>query len=695
VTVLLLQFMVCALVFFDVPIARQAVGFIYLTFVPGFIIVKLLKLDKLDKLETALFSVGFSIAFLMLAGLLINEFCLLFSVSKPLSLMPLMIILNSLILLGGILVYLRNGNVKLLGAETLALSPIALVLVTLPILSVVGARLVNACENSSILLFLIIAISLLLVVVISKKQLSSKLYPLAALMIAISLLYHSSLISNYALPFGSDVPVEYFVLKTTENSAHWSSTPPSFWNVVYSRINAMLSVTILPSIYSSLLNMDATWIFKILFPLIFSLVPLAFYQVWQTYVGRKYAFISTFLLMAQSTFYTEMVGLNRQMVAELFFVLLLLVVLNKKMKPFYKMICFMVFSFALVTSHYALAEIFLVFISFALIPLVVLRRPSRNITVSMVVFFFVVMFAWYIYTSSASVFDSFLEYGDYVSRQLGEFSDPASRGETVLTGLGMTESPSIWNTASRAFAYITQVFIVVGFAGLVTKRTRIHLEKEYITLSLTAMLFLAALILVPGLANTLNMTRFYHILLFFLAPFYVIGGQVLVKLLFRREKELEVSILLLIVLVPYFLFQTGFVYEVTGSDSYSAPLSKHRMSALRLYGLVGLVDEYSEFGAKWVSKNVNVEQTPVYADSISRGSILTMYGMTYSGYVSTLSNTTLVETKGIVYLSAFNVVHGTMVYGGLLWNTSELSSPFSNLNIVYTNGGSEVYKNPS
>ena len=692
--ILFLQFIACTTVFFDVPVARQVIGFVYFTFVPGFIIIKLLKLDELDRLETILFSVGLSVAFLMLAGLFINEFCFLFGVLQPLSLMPSMIILNSLILIGGVLIYLRSEDVKLLGGDSPWPSPLALLFVCLPILSVVGAMWVNAYGNNLILLFMIIAISLLFVIgVFSKKLLPPKVYPFAVFMIAISLLYHSSLVSKYIVSFGSDVPFEYFVFKTTENSAYWSSTLPSLWSAVYGRINAMLSITILPTFYSSLLNIDATWVFKIIFPLIFSFVSLGLYQVWQTYVGKKYAFISAFLFMAMSTFYTEMLGLNRQMVGELFFVLLLLVILKKKMKPVNKMVCFMIFSFALVTSHYALAEIFLFFIFFALTPLLILKRPSRNITVSMFVFFFIVMFSWYIYTSGSSVFDSFVEFGDHVYRQLGEFSNPASRGQTVLRGLGMEEPTSIWNAISRTFAYITQALIVVGFVGLILKRIKIHFEVDYFVLSSEAMALLAALVLVPGLANTLNMTRFYHILLFFLAPFCVLGAETLARFVSKQKAQIVASILLLAVLTPYFFFQTGFVYEVTGSESWSLPLSMYRMNGYKLYRLMGYIPEQNVFGAHWLSKYVDARYTQVYADMDSRHKPLLAYGLILSSRIDVLSNTTKVETGGIIYLGRLNVVDGIVVGESMLWNSSELSFIFSDMSKIYSNGGCEVYKN--
>jgi uncharacterized membrane protein len=699
--ILFLQFTFDATMLFNVPVANQVIGILYLTFVPGFIIVKLLRLDELDVVEVVLFSVGFSIAFLMIAGLSINELPLFFGVSQPLSLIPLAIVLNVFTLVGGVFVYLQSEGAGILGSESIKISPFAILFLFLPILSIVGAMYVNAYQNNLLLLFMIIAISLLFVVgVMSKKLLPPKLYPFAVLMVAIAILYHASLISNYIVPFGSDVPIEYFVFKTTLSNAHWSPTLPFLLNKVsllsadYGRENAMLAITILPTVYSTLLKMDSTWMFKLLFPFIFAFVPLGLYQIWQTYVGKTYALISAFLFMAQETFFSEMLGLNRQIIAELFFVLLLLVMLKAKMKPANKMMCFLIFSFGLVTSHYAIAVIFLLFIFFAVVSLIVLKRPSRKITVSMIVLFFAVMFTWYIFTSAqAYTFNSFLQFGNMVYGHLSDFFNPASRGQTVLTGLGLAQSPSLWSTISRIFAYLTEALIVVGFIGWASERARrkIRIENEYFILTFAAIVLLALVILVPDLANTLDMTRFYHILLFFLAPLCVMGAAFIVRLLSKREKEFAVVALMLIVLVPFFLFQTEFVFEVTGSDSWSIPLSGYRMNALLLYGHFGYTDAYSVNGAQWLSRNVDVNNSRLYADDSAASNVLTIYGMIYSGYVSGLSNTTIVANNGVVYLSTLNVVAGVIPSGGLSWNTSQLSSTFDNLNMVYTNGASEIY----
>jgi uncharacterized membrane protein len=565
----------------------------------------------------------------------------------------------------------------------------------LPFLSFAGVFWVNVEGNNVLLLFMILAIALLFVIsIFSKSMITSELYPFAILMMAIALLFHSSLISDYIASFGSDVPVEYFVFKATKNNAYWNSAPAQYWGLEFGRINAMLSVTVLPTIYSIFLNMDPVWVFKVIFSLLFCFVPLGLYQMWQKYIDKKYAFISAFLFVAQETFYTEMLGLNRQIIAELFFVLLLFVILDKRMKQFSKIICFLIFSFGLVTSHYGISVIFLLILSFTLICLLTTKKHSKNITISMVFILFVIMFSWYIFTSKSTIFDSIMEFGDHVYRQLGDFFNPTTRGPQVLRGLGIETPPTIWNAISRWFAYATEFLIVIGFVGLLTKHVKTRFETEIFIFTLFAMVFLFALILVPGLAQTMRMTRFYHVLLFFLAPLCVLGAEALINLMFKHEKKLLIFVLLVIVLVPYFLFQSGFVFEVTKSDSWSIPLSGYRMNAVRLYGQLGYVDAFIVYGAQWLLENVDVENSVFYSDVVSQYWLLTMYSMIIKNKYP-LSNVTIIADGGVVYLNTLNVVKGVIPSERFSWYSSELTYIFDDLCIIYANGGSNVYLNNS
>jgi uncharacterized membrane protein len=436
-----------------------------------------------------------------------------------------------------------------------------------------------------------------------------------------------------------------------------------------------------------MLGTDPTWVFKLLYPLIFALVPVALYMLWQPYIGKKLSFLAAFLFMAQSTFFTEMTALNRQMIGELFFVLLLFVLLNKKIRLESKFVAFGIFSFGLIVSHYALAEIFLFFIAAAWVFTVFYqRRPSFNLQLSFVVFFFVLMFGWYIYTSGAVVFDSFMTFTGYVTSQLGDFFNPASRGQAVLTGLGLAESPSILNTVSRGFAYLTQLFILFGVLALITKKTKFKFDREFTVFSLIAVVFLIALTLVPGLANTLSMTRFYHILLMILSPFFVIGIVAFTDLIIKNHKALVASLLIVAVLVPYFLFQTNMVYEVAQGDSWSVPLSKQRMSPMRLYGEFGYIDDFSVRGAQWLSAYTRYENNTVADNALFTA--LTAYGLVYRGYARELRGDTVIESGEIVYLSYISINYANLV------ENNTVPIVLNQTNVIYSNGGSEVRSGP-
>ncbi len=83
-----------------------------------------------------------------------------------------------------------------------------------------------------------------------------------------------------------------------------------------------------------------------------------------------------------------------------------------------------------------------------------------------------------------------------------------------------------------------------------------------------------------------------------LAPFCVIGMWEFGGFFLSIRKELAFVTLVVVVLVPYFLFQTNFVYEVADVQSWSVPLSGYRMNPLQLYGNLGYIDDFSVYGAR-------------------------------------------------------------------------------------------------
>ncbi|MEM4143004.1 MAG: DUF2206 domain-containing protein [Candidatus Bathyarchaeia archaeon] len=674
--------------YLNIPVAKQIMGFIYFTFIPGFVLIKLLNIRPQNLTEAVLFSVGLSLVSLLIIGLSVNELHSIFAIQKPLTQTSISLAINIFTLTIVIITYLRvdcknNRSINLSNG----VPKLSFIFLCIPILSILGAITAGSYNDNKILLLTLIVISAVFVItVISKKIFASKIYPLIVVLIAISLIYHSALVSDRIVSFGSDVGGEVFAQKIVEKSAYWNPVNPYPGDQSVGRTYAMLSVTLLPTIYSVLLNLDVVLVFKLIYAIFLTLVPLGLYNLWKGFVGEKFAFVSAFFFMAFQPFYTELLGLNKQILGELFLVLLLTVLLNGEKGRPQRTVCLTVFSFGLIVSHYALAEIFLFFSLFVLIFSIITRNPSRKITITFVLAFFTLMFVWYLFTSSAAVYESFLSFGERVYNELGNFFSLQSREQEILRGLGLEAPPTVWNMLSRIFFYATEALIVIGFISIVLKRKRIYMDKDYFFLIFCSMLFLGALIVVPGLSSTMNMTRFYHILLFFLAPLCVLGAETVINVVSRRNNEIKVSILLLMVLVPFFLFQTNFVYEVTGSDSFSVSLSKYRMSPLRLYQ-VGYGQIYGVYGQWWLSSNVIVGRTPIYCDPFSD---LRGYALIYRGYVNFLSKVEPVSVGGVIYLSSLSVIYGDFAALNSSWNMSEFQF-LPEINKIYTNGGNEIF----
>ena len=73
---------------YGVPVLTQIVGFVYLAFIPGVIILRTLKLHRLGSAKTLLYSVGLSIAFLMFLGFFVNLLYPYIVISRPISTSP-------------------------------------------------------------------------------------------------------------------------------------------------------------------------------------------------------------------------------------------------------------------------------------------------------------------------------------------------------------------------------------------------------------------------------------------------------------------------------------------------------------------------------------------------------------------------------------------------------------------------------
>ena len=83
----------------DIPVFRQVVGFIFLTFVPGILILRILRVHNISISEGLVYLVGLSVAFIMFLGFFMNMLYPFFGISKPISVYPLIITISVVVLI--------------------------------------------------------------------------------------------------------------------------------------------------------------------------------------------------------------------------------------------------------------------------------------------------------------------------------------------------------------------------------------------------------------------------------------------------------------------------------------------------------------------------------------------------------------------------------------------------------------------
>ena len=729
---------------FQIPILRQLIGFIYLTFVPGILILRILKLHKLSNIETLLYTVGLSIATLMFTGLFINTVYPLFGISGPISTTSLVITISVIVLVLCVISYVRDKDFAEQSFIDIkdVLSPPVLFLCLILFLAIFGTYLVDFYHNNLLIMVLMVVIALVAFLIGFDKFIPKKLYPLAVFMVVIALLYKQSLIGMY-LP-GWDIHQEYNLANLVNIKSLWDPTIPSI-------VNAMLSITMLAPIYSMFLNMDLTWVFKVIYPLLYSFRTLGLYHVFQKQTDDKIAFLSCFFL---SIFSPGMVTLARQEIAELFLVLLMLLMIDKNINTIKRSLLFIVFGISMVVSHYGLSYIFMFTLITAWIILVLIDAPAiqrlrdnfhakfsrykreklagnpislntedRKISSTFVLLFVVFALTWYMYVSSSSVFNAIVHIGDHIASSIfTDFLNPeATQGLSIL----LSETISPLHEVSKFLHHITQFFIVVGIFKLVLRGRGMKFQDEYAVFSVLNLMLLLACITVPHFSGALNTSRFYRITLIFLAPFCVIGGVTVFRSVSKAFKcishkffnitdiaknnhaNLQTSLKLLsIFFVIFCLFNTGFIYTITGELVY--PLSVNRMAKTNEITMLDKERTYKcdAFSAEWLSTNIKSKDR-IYAGYIANEMVLISYGMQPRAYwhAHELSNTSgYICKKSYIYLRRTNVIKGVIIgegtpigRGGVIicreniWNTTDVLPPSDRIDVIYTNGGSEIY----
>ena len=561
-------------------------------------------------------------------------------------------------------------------------------------------------------------------------------------------------------PVGSDIYTEYHFYRLAADAGFWNAAIPS-------TVNSCLSITVMAPVYSLFLNVDGSWLFKVVYPIIFALVPLILYEAFSRQIGPRKAFLSVFFFVSVPTFSMEMIALCRQQIAELFLALVILLLVERKLKPYQKLSLLCIFAVGILVSHYALGFIGFVYIGL-LLPVVLFVRsnlfhklrarvtgqpvgtdatgyqtgPLRaKAVVILVAVYFIAGAAWYGFIGSgfnAGVLNRICaQQTQIISTEIRKLSpDPNiqpsagtpslflfnNRDGLIRTAVGLDfsdASPS--GKVFRILQYITQLFLVIGLLAAILRPGRLRFTAAFLSLGLAGVFLLMACLIMPYFADYLNVTRLYHIALMTLAPFCILGGEaVWLGAVYVRQRIRAITgnrasgfagrpgatgyddspsglrFVALAVLIPYFLFTSGFIYEVTGQTvtdkvdlPYSIALTSYRLD------LAGVLYSRDGTAARWTSQKSG-DVVNAYADHHA-ANLLRFYE--FQGPILDLPrDANNLQKDSYIYLDSMNVNREEITFAvatGLRQYIAFSDIPgfdraIEHSNRIYSNGGAQV-----
>ena len=102
----------------------------------------------------------------------------------------------------------------------------------------------------------------------------------------------------------------------------------------------------------------------------------------------------------------------------------------------------------------------------------------------------------------------------------------------------------------------------------------------------------------------------------------------------EKQRTSIALVLTLIILVAFFLFQTGVIYEVSNDPTPSS----YSLSYYKLQNSPWLVQESDVFSAQWLFNYGDVTYVPTYADTVSYTHVLESYSMINDNMIFLLAN---------------------------------------------------------
>jgi uncharacterized membrane protein len=318
-----------------------------LLIVPGLILLRALRIPSRAVSSFPVYVPCASLMVLLISGLGVDFLAPSLGVVEPLRTVPLLagFEVTCLVLLAA---SFRAPSSVSLPWRSLTL-PVSLAWpMILPLIAAGGALRLNDGYGDAIAL---VALSLgvlgLIFALLMAPRLDNALLAMVLYAVSLALMWSFSLRGD--LTYGFDIDSEYYALQQTIVTGIWHTSHPG------DAYGAMLSVTVLPAQLHAMTGLTGLFVFKILYPAIGALLPVAVYGLARRVLSQRWAFAAAALLLVQASFFQELPGLARQEITLVLFAAVIAAMLDTELPRPARWTLVGVLSVAMALSHYSTA----------------------------------------------------------------------------------------------------------------------------------------------------------------------------------------------------------------------------------------------------------------------------------------------------------------------------------------------------
>jgi uncharacterized membrane protein len=430
-----------------------------------------------------------------------------------------------------------------------------------------------------------------------------------------------------------------------------------------------------------------------------------------------------FFIFTLNSFFGELTGVNRQIIAEFFLMLSIFLWLDKHLPIKEKRILLVIFGAAIALSHYSIAIIYAAFV--IIVVVISSFRPKFDETFNSptVLAILGITFLWDAFSAGSNINSTLTLIINTIQNTMAELTNFHPYASGVAGSMySLPEAYTISTYANLALSGLATLALVFGIVVAVLFLNRTAITNKYKLITVLAAIVLAMSYVFPSIAATLNFTRFYAITMLFLALCFPIGALLILRLLravttrtglklltnhkksdfrnsslFRNNTGKIALLIVAIFLSAYFLSQVGYVNYVTGGAVHSQTFDYYKMQRtsdpiIQAQFYDSYTPEQDVYSASWLAK---YHASSVYYSDIEAGAhVLVSEGLIPMNQILPLTNTTQPTPGNVVYLDSLNVLHGVVPNAAGFYKTSQVLASTNQGDLVYSNGNSEIFSIP-